>query len=263
MSELLAGKTGVVTGGASGNGRQVALAFARHGADVVVADVQEEPREGGAPTHEAIEDETDTHAAYVECDVTDRDALDAAIEAAEEFGGVDVMVNNAGVFRGEDFLDVTEDEFDWLMDINVKGVFFGAQAAARRMVERGEGGDNGGGSIINMSSVAGLLGSGEYVTYCTSKGAVRLLTYSLAGTLGPHGIRVNAIHPGIIETAMTTEDVPIVGTETGEAFLETVPLGRNGQPEDVADAAVLLASDLASYITGESLVVDGGMSMTQ
>jgi NAD(P)-dependent dehydrogenase (short-subunit alcohol dehydrogenase family) len=137
-------------------------------------------------------------------------------------------------------------------------VFFGAQTAAKRMVEDGRSG-----SIINLSSVAGLLGSGDFPTYCLSKGAVRLLTYSLADALGPADIRVNAIHPGIIETTMTTEDVPIVGTELGEQFLATVPLSRNGQPEDVGDAAVFLASDLASYVSGESLVLDGGMSNTQ
>lgn len=260
MAKLLADRTAVVTGGASGNGRQISLAFARYGADVVIADLQSEPREGGAPTHEKITEEIDTEAdaTYVECDVTNTDDLEDAVDAAEEFGGVEIMVNNAGIFRDEDFLDVTEEEYDQLMDINTKGVFFGAQAAAKRMVERDRGG-----SIINMSSVAGLEGSGEFPTYCTSKGAVRLMTYALASALGPNDIRVNAIHPGIIETTMTTEDVPIVGTGLGDQFLETVPLGRNGQPEDVADAAVLLASDLASYVSGTSFVVDGGMTNTQ
>jgi NAD(P)-dependent dehydrogenase (short-subunit alcohol dehydrogenase family) len=260
MSELLTGKTAVVTGAASGNGRQISLALARHGTDVVVADIQSEPREGGVPTHEKIAEEidTDTDATYVECDVTDTNDLEAAVDAAEEFGGVEIMVNNAGVFRDEEFLDVTEEDYYQLMDINSKGVFFGSQAAAKRMTNRDRGG-----SIINISSVAGLEGSGEYVTYCASKGAVRLMTYALASTLGPDGIRVNAIHPGIIETTMTTEDVPIVGTDLGDQFLETVPLRRNGQPEDVADAAVLLASDLASYVSGTSFVVDGGMTNTQ
>ncbi|MFT4881279.1 MAG: NAD(P)-dependent dehydrogenase (short-subunit alcohol dehydrogenase family) [Natronomonas sp.] len=240
----------------SGNGRATARRFADHGADVVVADIREEPREATVPTHRLVEEETDARATYVECDVTSRDDLVAAMDAAETFGGVDVMVNNAGVFRDEEFLSVSEAEFDQLVDINVKGVFFGTQVAAKRMLE------NGGGSVINLSSVAGLTGTGGHVSYCTSKGAVRLLTYSTADALGPEGIRVNAIHPGVIETAMTTEDVPIVGTEGGEAYLETIPSRRFGEPKDVADAALFLASDLSSYVNGESLVVDGGLTNT-
>lgn len=251
---LLSGKTAVITGAMSGNGRAIARVFAEHGADVVVADVREQPREATVPTHELIEAETDAQATYVECDVTHKDDLEAAMDAADEFGGVDVMVNNAGIFRDEEFLSVSEAEFDQLMDINVKGVFFGTQVAADRMQ------DDGGGSVINLSSVAGLTGTGEYVSYCTSKGAIRLLTYSTADAVGPDGIRVNAIHPGVIETAMTTEDVPIVGTEEGDAYLETIPSRRFGEPEDVADAALFLASDLSSYVNGESLVVDGGMT---
>ncbi|WP_049980545.1 SDR family oxidoreductase [Halolamina rubra] len=257
MSTLLEDDVAVVTGGSSGNGRAIARRFAAEGADVVVADIQESPREGGDPTHELIEAETEARATFVECDVTNVDDIEAAVEAAEEFGGVSVMVNNAGIFHGEEFLEVDEDAFDRMMDINVKGVYFGAQAAARRMVEAG------GGRIINLSSVAGLEGSGEFVTYCGTKGAVRLLTYAMAGKLGPYGVRVNAIHPGLIETAMTTDDYPIMGTDAEEEFLQAIPSRRAGQPEDVADAAVYLASDLSDYVNGESLVVDGGMTNTQ
>ena len=251
---MLQNDTAVITGAASGNGRAIARRFAEEGANIVVADLTEQPRQGGMPTHELIVDEYDVGAAFVETDVTDTEDLDAAVEAAEQFGGIDHMVNNAGVFRSEEFLEVTEDEYEFLMDINVRGVFFGAQAAARRLV------DNGGGTIINISSVAGLEGSAAHVTYTASKGAVRLLTYSLAAKLGPDGVRVNAIHPGLIETAMTTDDVPIFGTEAEEQFLQKVPSGRGGTPEDVADAALYLASDLSDYVNGESLVVDGGMS---
>ncbi|MDG5818977.1 SDR family oxidoreductase [Natronococcus sp. A-GB7] len=257
MSPLLTDDVAVVTGGSSGNGRAIARRFAAEGADIVVADIQESPREGGKPTHELIEAETDAKATFVECDVTKVADLEAAVEAAEEFGGVTVMVNNAGIFHGEEFLEVDEDAFGRMMDINVKGVFFGAQAAAKRMVE----GD--GGRIINLASVAGLEGSGEFVTYCGTKGAVRLFTYAMAGKLGPDGIRVNAIHPGLIETAMTTDDYPIMGTDAEADFLQAIPSRRAGQPEDVADAALYLASDLSDYVTGESLVVDGGMTNTQ
>jgi len=255
MTDLLSDRVAVVTGGASGNGRAIARTYAEHGADVVVADVRESPRRGGTPTHELIEREGGA-GRFVDCDVTDREDLAAAVDAAEALGGVDVMVNNAGVFREESFLDVTEGEFERLIDINLKGTFFGAQVAAQRMV-RGDGG-----AIINLSSIAGLRGSGGFATYAASKGAVRLLTYALADELGPEGVRVNAIHPGIIDTAMTAEDVPLVGGETGEALVEEIPGGRFGEPEDVADAALYLASDLAEYVTGESLVVDGGLANT-
>ncbi len=244
MDAMLTDRTAVVTGGSSGNGRAISLTYAREGADVIVADVREEPREGGEPTHEKIRAETEANAQFVECDVTQKDDLVAAAEAAERVGGVDVLVNNAGIFRIEDFAEVTEDEFDHLIDINVKGTFFGCQVAADYMDE---------GSIINLSSIAGMRGSADSVTYCTSKGAVRLMTYALASNLGPD-IRVNAIHPGVIETSMTTDDAPLVDMVDEQ----TIPRERFGQPEDVADAALYLASDMADYVTGESLVVDGG-----
>ena len=256
MSQLLADKTAVVTGGASGNGRQISLEFAQFGANTVVADIESEPRREGKPTHEKINDELDdVEATYVETDVTNKEDIAAAIEATEEFGGLDIMVNNAGVFRDEKFTEVTEDEFDWLMDINVKGVFFGSQLATEQMREQGRGG-----SIINLSSVAGLEGSAENVTYCTSKGAVRLMTYSVAGAVGGDDIRVNAIHPGLIDTNMMTDDVPVIGSAGEEEARAAIPLGRFGQPEDVADAAVILASDLTSFVTGSSFVVDGGQT---
>ncbi len=253
MAELLASKVAVVTGAASGNGRGIALAFARHGAKaVIVADLRQEPREGGQPTHELIEKETQTRAKFVPCDVTKVADLEAIVEAAEEFGGVDIMVNNAGIVIQGDFLTTSEEQYERLMAVNVKGVYFGAQAAAKRMARKG------GGSIINMSSIAGIQGGRGTATYSTSKGAVRLLTYALADELGELGIRVNAIHPGVIETAMTTQDAPIVGTEMGNQYMAQIPLHRFGKPADIGDTAVYLASDLASYVSGASLVVDGG-----
>ncbi|WP_336000429.1 SDR family oxidoreductase [Halorientalis halophila] len=254
---LLDGETAVVTGGASGIGRAIARTFAAEGADVVVADVRADPREGDVPTHELIERETDAAATYVDCDVTDRADLVAAADAADEFGGVTVMVNNAGIFRSVDFLDITESEFDRMFAINVKGTFFGAQVAAERMLESGDDG-----AIVNLSSVAGFRGSGSHAHYCASKGAVRLLTYSLADAFGAEGIRTNAIHPGVVETTMTTDDVPIVGSEDGDRYKDPVPAGRWGKPQDVADAALYLASDMAGYVNGESLVVDGGRIST-
>ncbi|MGQ3414107.1 SDR family oxidoreductase [Natrinema sp. LN54] len=252
--QLLDGKVAVITGAASGNGRAIAEAYAEEGADIVVADIQESPREGGEPTHQLVADEYGVDAKFVDCDVTDTDSLVEAVDAADEFGGIDIMMNNAGIFRQKDFVEVTEDEYDQMMDINVKGVFFGAQAAAKKMLEQGDGG-----TIINMSSVAGIIGQATFSVYHTTKGAIRLLTYSLADELGPEGIRVNAIHPGVIETEMTKDDVPIATQESAE----NTPMERLGQPEDVAGAALYLASDdLAGYVNGESLVVDGGQSNT-
>jgi NAD(P)-dependent dehydrogenase (short-subunit alcohol dehydrogenase family) len=258
MVDHLTDGTAVVTGGSSGIGRAISLAYAEEGADVVVADLQRKSRDPDeeVPTVELIEAETDRSATLVECDVTDPGDTEAAVAAADEFGGVSVLVNNAGVFRGEEFLEVSEADFQSLMDVNVKGSFFAAQAAAKRMV------DGDGGAIVNLSSVAGLEGSAGFATYCASKGAVRLLTYSLAAELGPEGVRVNAIHPGLVDTSMTTEDVPIVGSESGEQYLEGIPLRRFADPGDIADAAVYLASEASDYVNGESLTVDGGMTNT-
>lgn len=248
---LLDGRVAVITGGSSGIGRGIALGFAEHGADaIVVADIREKPKEGGLPTHEKIEEETDTSATFVDCDVAKLDDVQQAVESADAFGGVTVMVNNAGIWHPEDFFQVEEDEYRRMMDINLKGAYFGSQAAAKRMTEHG------GGAIINISSIAGLFGNGNWPTYAASKGGLTMLTYSLAHRLADHGIRVNAIHPGGIETMIGGDQ----GTDPDQirAFLDGVPLGRYGQPEEIGGASVFLASDLASYVTGESLVVDGG-----
>jgi len=258
LPDLLTDEVAVVTGGASGNGRQIALTFAEQGADVVIADLAEEPREGGIPTHEHIQAEMDADAAFVECDVADVDDVYAAVEKAERFGGVTAMVNNAGITESQSFEDTTEAEFDQMMDVNVKGVFFGSQAAALSMAE----GDREG-TIVNISSTSGLRGRADGVRYCTSKGAVRLMTYALADALAPR-VRVNAIHPDYTETAMTRDDLDMVGTDAGEQYIEdNLLLDRASHPEDVANAALYLASDLGSFVTGHSLVVDGGVTATK
>lgn len=252
---LLDGKTAVVTGGSSGIGRGIARGFAEHGAEaVVVADIRDSPKEEGAPTHELLEAETDAESVFVECDVTRRSDLIEAIDAADAAGGLDVMVNNAGVWHAEDFLDVTEEEYQRVLDINLKGAYFGSQIAAERLVENDDGG-----AIINISSIAGLFGNGEWPTYAASKGGLTTLTYSLAHKLGGEGVRVNAIHPGGVQTMIGGEPAdPEAAAAQAEQFTQQVPLGRYGQPEDIAGAATFLASDLAGYVTGESLVVDGG-----
>ncbi len=250
--KLLEGKVALVTGGSSGIGRAISLRYAAEGAHVVVADLQRDPRDGGEPT-DALVARHGVEGRFVRCEVTSRADVEAAVAATDQLGGLDVLVACAGIFRRGSVFDVTEADYELMMDINVKGVFFSAQAAASRIRERG------GGCIITLSSVAGMQGSAGSVTYCASKGAVRLMTYALAQELGEYGIRVNAIHPGLVQTTMTTVDVPVIGTEREEAVIASLPLGRVAQPDDVAGIAVFLASDLGGYVSGASVRVDGGM----
>jgi NAD(P)-dependent dehydrogenase (short-subunit alcohol dehydrogenase family) len=248
MADRLDGKAALVTGGSSGNGRAIARRFAEEGASVTVADVRDDPRLGGDPTHDCIE-ATGGTAQFVECDVTSTADIESAVGATvDAYGSLDVMVNNAGVERQLPIVDASEDDYDWLMDINLKGVYFGSKAATEVMRTQ-----ESGGSIVNMSSIAGIRGLENSSLYCTSKGGVTNLTRQMAVEQGEHGIRVNALNPGFIETAMTAED-----GETADGILAQTPLGRAGQPEEVADAAVFLASDESSFVTGHNLVLDGG-----
>jgi NAD(P)-dependent dehydrogenase (short-subunit alcohol dehydrogenase family) len=249
---MLKGKVAVVTGGASGNGRAIAEAFVRHGARVIVADLTPEAREGGVPIVDAITALHPGTARFLRCDVSVVPDLQAVVAAAEDWGGLDIMVNNAGILMKQPLLDATEEMFQRMIDVNVKSVLFGAQAAARVMVPRGQG------VILNMCSIAGMRGTGGFAHYNLTKGAVRLLTLSLADELGPHGIRVNNVNPGIMRTQMNVVDDPVIGTEKGEGYLDMIPARRWGEPSEVADACVFLASDMARYVMGTSLVVDGG-----
>jgi NAD(P)-dependent dehydrogenase (short-subunit alcohol dehydrogenase family) len=249
---LLEGKVAIVTGGSSGNGRAIAREFVRQGARVIVADLTETPREGGEPTVEAILRDHPGQARFFRCDVTQVADLQAAVAMAEDWGGLGIMVNNAGILRKEPILDATEAMFAQMIDVNVKSVFFGCQAAARAMVPRKAG------VILNMCSIAGMRGTGGFAHYNLTKGAVRLLSYALADELGPHGIRVNNVAPGIMATMMNVEDDPVIGTAQGESYLPMIPARRWGTPEEVAQACVYLASDMASYVTGTTHVVDGG-----
>lgn len=249
----------VVTGGASGIGRKICLTLAEHGADIVVADLQSGPREGGEPTHERVSSAHDGTGRYVECDVTSTSDLNAAVDAAEALGGVTVMVNNAGISRSDDFLDITEAEFEQMMEINAKGPFFGSQVAAERMI-----GAEREGSIVNIASISGVTGRATGAHYCASKGAVRLMTYAMAAALGPHGIRANAVCPGLVETPMTKQDLQMFGEDRRalDTYERAAPMRRVGQPQDIADAVLYLASPLSGFVTGESVIVDGGATNT-
>lgn len=251
------GETVIVTGGSAGIGRAIALRFADAGATVVNADVREEPKRHGeeTPTHERIREEGGT-AEYVETDVSDPDEIESVVEAAHEYGGVDVMVNNAAVQHSEAFLDVDRAAFDKLHDTNVRGYFFGTQAAARDMVERDDPG-----RIVNTASISSEVAQHDQVQYDSTKGAIKMITRGTALELAEHDIRVNAVAPGQIATEFTegwSEDAQEAAGDGGDGFLKPVPLGRAGHPEDVAGAALFLASEDASYLTGELLYVDGG-----
>ncbi|KSV66189.1 3-ketoacyl-ACP reductase [Sinorhizobium sp. GW3] len=252
MSDILKNKVVIVTGASSGIGRAIAIRAAEHGAKaVIVADITEAPREGGRPTVEEIE-AIGSAARFVKTDVSKRADNDALVEASAEFGGVDVMVANAGITLRTDGADVPEDDYHRLLSINLDGPLFGAQAAARQMKANGKGG-----SIVLMASMGGISGAGITVAYSTSKGGVVLMAKSLADALGPDGIRVNAVAPGTIETELLRTSPGIA--EASEGFRKRTPLRRLGQPSEVGDAVAYLGSDLSSYVSGIALLVDGGL----
>jgi NAD(P)-dependent dehydrogenase (short-subunit alcohol dehydrogenase family) len=250
---MLKGKTAIVTGGSSGIGRAIAILFAENGADVVVADITEEPKEKKNPTQEVINNIEGGNAKFVECDVGDPDSHDSIISAAEKFGDINILVNNAGIVNADDYLQEKEDDYDEVMNVNLKGAHFLSQSVGDRMVT-----NNVEGAIVNISSMNGILGSGGYISYTASKGGLRTFTYSLADRLGPEGIRVNAIHPGSINTAIVDDS----DEEAVERTNQLIPSRRMGEPEEVAKVALFLASDMSSYVNGESILVDGGYTNT-
>jgi L-rhamnose 1-dehydrogenase len=253
VSGLLSGKTVVVTGAASGIGRAIAIASARHGAKaVIVSDITELPREGGHPTTDAIE-ALSAAARFHRTDVTNRAEVDALVDSADEFGGVDVMVCNAGITLAADGADVAEDDYRRLMAVNLDGVLFSAQAAARTMKAHGRAG-----SIVLMASMGGIVGAGFTVAYSTSKGGVVLMAKALADALGPEGIRVNSICPGVIDTDLVRNTAALA--DAAEGFRQRTPLRRLGNPSEIGDAVAWLGSDLSSFVTGSALLVDGGLT---
>ncbi len=242
-------KVALISGGARGQGAAEARLFAAEGAKVVIGDVLDAE---AARTAQEINAGTGATAALaVHLDVTRTADWRAAVDRCRrDFGGLDVLVNNAGVFNTTGLEDTTEELWDTVVNINQKGVWLGMKFAVPAMRERG------GGSIINISSVAGLTGSTGSTAYHGAKGAVRLLTKAAAVQYGPEKIRVNSVHPGIIATQM----IDIIPKAQRERFTGVVPLRREGTAEDVARVVLFLASDDASYVTGSELVVDGGLT---
>lgn len=249
------GETAVVTGGSSGIGRAIALRLGRAGAAVVVADVRQDPiGPDNRPTDEVLADEGED-AAFVETDVTDPTDVQAAVERAREFDGLDLMFNNAGVSSTESVLEASREDFRRVFDTDVFGVLTGCRLAAEELIDRGDGG-----AIVNTASIRSEFASPNHVQYDAAKGAVEMVTRCAAFELAEHGIRINAVAPGPIAThgrESETADELREQVARGE-YTKPIPQGRAGDPEEVASAAAYLASEEASYTTGELLFVDGG-----
>ena len=245
----LADKVAVVTGAAQGIGLACAQAFAREGARVLITDLNE-----NAGRKEVLRLRSDgLSVSFAACDVSRKDQVEAAMSAAaNEYGRIDILVANAGIVHAAEFLDLEEKDFDRVLAVNLKGIFLAGQAAARRMVKQG-----GGGSIINMSSVNAVMAIPNQVPYVVSKGGINQLTKVMAVALAPHRIRVNGIGPGTILTELARTAV-LGNREAERKILSRTPLGRMGEPDEVAQVAVFLASDEASYVTGQTIYPDGG-----
>ncbi|PKB79821.1 MAG: cyclopentanol dehydrogenase [SAR202 cluster bacterium Io17-Chloro-G9] len=244
----LDGKVALISGGARGQGAAEARLFAREGAKVVIGDVLDP--EGTRVAAEIAESGGD--ALYVHLDVTHEEDWRSAIgEAISSYGRLDVLVNNAGIWRRGRVEDTTVEDWDTILDVNAKGVFLGTKQAIPEMRKAG------GGSIINISSTAGLVGGPRSSAYTASKGAVRLFTKATAVQYAGEGIRANSIHPGAIDTVMI-QQVWQGEEQNREAAIARTPLGRIGTPEDIAYGVLFLASDESSFMTGSELVIDGG-----
>ncbi|WP_170576412.1 SDR family NAD(P)-dependent oxidoreductase [Ruegeria atlantica] len=241
------GKVAIVTGAARGIGRACVERLLADGANVVLADVDTDRL---AETMEEIAAPDRTLS--VQTDVASKEQVDALVEAAvDRFGRLDIMVNNAGIAPIMDFLDVTEDIYDRVMDVNLKGAFLGTQAAARQMIAQGDGG-----VVVNMSSINSGLANPSVATYAISKGGMNQVTTTAAVAFAPHNIRVVGVGPGTIMSEMIQG--AFISDAGNHAILSRTPIGRYGQPEEIASVVSFLASDDASYITGETIYPDGG-----
>jgi NAD(P)-dependent dehydrogenase (short-subunit alcohol dehydrogenase family) len=250
MNALIS-KRALITGGASGIGRATALLFAQEGASVAVVDVDD--AHGQAVAQEIVS--SGGKAIFIHCDVTRADDCRRAVrQTVEQFGGLDILFNNAGIIRRADVVETTEAEWDRVMAVNVKSIFLMSKYAVPVMAQAG------GGSIINTGSGWGLKGGRNAVSYCASKGAVVNMTRAMAIDHGAHNIRVNCVCPGDTDTPMLRTEAQQLGQSEEKLLAEAAdrPLRRFGQPIEIAQAVLYLASDAASYVTGATLVVDGG-----
>lgn len=250
--QRLAGRVAVVTGSASGIGRAIALRFAAEGASVVVSDVRPDPREGGRPTEELAGD----RGVFIAADVSRWEDVDRLVGATlERFGRLDVMVNNAGISGrySKPLLETTEEDWDAIMAVNLRGVFLCCKRAIAQMVEQEPIGEVRG-RVINISSQHGMIGPPGHVAYAASKGGVVNLTHQLAVDYARRGVLVNAVAPGKILTGSPEQQDP----DALAYSRSRTPFPRLGRPEDVAGAALFLASDESGYVSGTNLLVDGG-----
>ena len=259
MSDVLKGRRALVTGASRGIGRGIALRLAAAGADVAVnyhvPPEAEFDRDNAADATAVVAEieATGRRALAVDADVSDGAAVGAMVDrVVTGLGGLDILVNSAGICPFHDFLTMPEDLWDRVHAVNLKGAFLCSQAAARVMVDRGTGG-----RIISISSISALVGGGRQTHYTPTKAGLHSLMQSLAVALGPHGITCNSIMPGAIATDLNKEDW---SDPAKRAYLDgRIPLGRFGEPDDVAGPVVFLASDAARYVTGAGLLVDGGL----
>ena len=245
--KLLEGKTAIITGGSRGIGKSIVEIFAKHGANVAFT------YSSSVESAKAIAAEVSKEGVKVKCYKSDASNFDNAQNLAaavhKEFGSIDILINNAGITKDNLLMRMSEEDFDRVIQVNLKSVFNMTKAVQRVMLKQRKG------SIINMSSVIGLKGNAGQSNYAASKAGVIGFTKSMAIELGSRNIRSNAIAPGFIVTEMTEK----LGEETIKKYYETIPLKRGGTPEEVANTCVFLASDMSAYITGQVLNVDGGM----